>query len=214
MASEDHEPRRQEGAAFGIEVADVDVPRADEPPGAAGLGDSEVDAIIHRAGQLTEVQVGQLAAAVAWHWVPLGLPASGSVAGARAAAIAHARRTGRAGAIAAAGAAARAAAAGSPGGHAGRATLASAETALATVLIGFGGAIAFGVAGMALPAVACAIAGAIGAFALLFVESRYVRRLRLNGAVDAAILAAATRDLIDDETYTLLSGPWSTVMRD
>lgn len=215
MDSETRAPANRDdaGVAFGVPVAAIGESPALSPKG-VGPGADEVEGIVRRAASLTDVQVRQLSAAVAWHWVPLGIPASGGVAGARTAAIAHARKAGRAGAVEAAIAAARAAAAGSPGGRASRPAWASAETAFAAVLVGFGGGIAFGVAGIVLLALAFAVAGVVGAAVLLFVESRYVRRLRLNGAIDAAILAAATRDLVDQETCEILAGPWRSVMHD
>jgi hypothetical protein len=189
---------------------------SDAPQGApdpAGHRD-EVDDLIRLAATLTPLQVRQLATAAAWRWLPLGLPSTGNVAGARAAAIGAGRRAGRGPALEAAQERARQAALMSPGGISTRSSWASAETALAAVLIGVvGAAISAGV-GSSVISIGFVLVALVGGILLLFLESGYVRRLRLAQVVSAMALATVTRDLLEPEAYESLAGPWLSVMRD
>jgi hypothetical protein len=202
-----------DGVAFGLPAPDPDGPAGGPLPD-VGPNATAVAAIVERAAHLTDAEAHQLAAVVAWRWVPLGLPATVGVAGARATAIARARRSGRADGVDAAIAAARSAAAASPGGRSTRRGWPSAETALAVVVIGIAAGVASALAGIVALAALFAVVALAGAVLLLFLESAFVRRQRLGDAVAAAVLAEATRDLIDDGTLELLAGPWRAVMRD
>jgi hypothetical protein len=170
--------------------------------------------LINRAALLTPLQVRQLAAAAAWRWVPLGLPSAGTVAGARAAAVGAGRAARREPAIEAAQLAVRRAALDSPGGRATRRSWSGAETALAGLLIGTIGAVVSATSGATVISIGFAILAVVGGILLLFLESGYVRRLRLVQVVNAAALATVTRDVVEPETYALLAGPWLSVMRD
>jgi hypothetical protein len=210
-------PPDDEGVTFGRVVPPVpERSPAPRPPSAdaeAGHPD-EVAELIRRAGSLTTIQVRQLAAAASWRWLPLGLPSGGTVAAARAAAIGAGRQAGRGAAIEAAQDRARHAAIGSLGSTASEPVRLGAEGALLAVVLGVAGAAVGATAGETLVSILFAILAVVGAVALLFLESAYVRRIRLLQAVSSAALGAVTRDLIEPETYELLAGPWLSVMRD
>jgi hypothetical protein len=170
--------------------------------------------LISRAASLTPLQVRQLAAAAAWRWVPLGLPSAGTVAGARAAALVAGRSSGREQAIDAAQLAVRQAALDSTGGRATRRGWSGAETVLAALVIGTIGAVVSANVGATVISIGFVIMAVVGGVLLLFLESSYVRRLRLVQVVSTAALATVTRDVIEPEAYELLAGPWLSVMRD
>jgi hypothetical protein len=210
-------PPDDDGVTFGRVV-----PPAPEPPPDPGAGNAdagaghpdEVAELVRRAGSLTSIQVRQLAAAASWRWLPLGLPSGGTVAAARATAIGAGRQAGRGSAIEAAQDRARQAAIGSLGSTASEPVRLGAEGALLAVVLGVAGAAVGATLGATLVSILFAILAVAGGVALLFLESAYVRRMRLLQAVGSAALGAVTRDLIEPETYELLAGPWLSVMRD
>lgn len=206
-------PPRVDGVAFGH----VQTPDPDALEGfAVDFGDhgDDLRELIDRAALLTPHQARQLAAAAAWRWVPLGLPSAGTVAGARATAVGAGRLSGRKGAIEAAQLNARRAALDSPGGRASCQGWSGAETALAALLIGMIGAVVSAGVGATVFSIAFSIMAVVGGVLLLFLESGYVRRLRLAQVASAAALAMVTRDLIPPEAYELLAGPWRSAMPD
>jgi hypothetical protein len=207
----------EEGVTFGRVASnepESEASEASDGPSDDGGHGGEIDALIARAAVLTPLQVQQLASAAAWRWPALGLPSGGTLASARAAALGAGRRSGRASAIEMARDQARGAALASPGGLATRRGWPAAETALVGLIVGVAGATLSAGAGADPVAVVFAIVG-IGSGALLLVlESGYIRRIRLQQVVEAAVLGTVTRDLIEPEAYDLLAGPWRSVVRD
>jgi hypothetical protein len=179
-----------------------------------GPNASAVAEMIERARHLTPSQAHALAGAVAWRWVPLTIPGSGTVVAARAEATAAARGAGRDAALAAAEADARRAASDSPGGQSVVGRWSWAENGLVAVGAGIIGALAFAGAGQALVAGLFGLVAMAGAVVLLLFESRSVTRTRLLAGVGAAAVALAVRDLLDPRAFEALHGPWATVMRD
>jgi hypothetical protein len=170
--------------------------------------------MIERARRLTPREAHALAGAVAWRWMPLEVPGSGSIVAARAEAVAAARGAGRAAALAAAEADARRAATTSPGCQSIGGRWSTAENGLVAVGAGVIGALAFGSAGQPLVAWLFAIVAMAGAIVLLLFESRTVTRTRLLAAVGTAAVALTVRDVLDPRAFESLFGPWATVMHD
>jgi hypothetical protein len=200
------------GVSFG-RIGTPDPDPVDRPVDLAEYGQG-VRELIGRAASLTPTQVRQLAAAADWQWLPLGIPLGGTVAGARAAALAAGRASGRLQAITVAQLKARQAALESPGGRATQPGWSNAEMGLAALLIGVVGSVVSANIGSIVVSIGFAILAVAGGVLLLFLESRYVRILRLAMVVNAVVLAMVTRDLIEPETHDLLAGPWRAVMRD
>ena len=188
-------------------------PGADDPVD-HGPNASDVAGMIDRARRLTPSQAHALAGAVAWRWMPLAVPGSGSVVAARAEAMAAARGARRSDAAAAAEADARQAATESPGGRSIGGRWSWAENGIVAVGAGVIGTAASAGAGQAILAAAFTIFAVAGVVLLLLFESRAVTRARLLAAVDAAALAIVVRDLLDPRAFEALHGPWATVMRD
>jgi hypothetical protein len=201
-----------DGVSFG-RIGTPDPDPLDQPVDLAEY-DQSVRELIGRAASLTPTQVRQLAAAADWQWLPLGIPSGGTVAGARAAALAAGRASGRLRAMTVAQLKARQSALESPGGRATQPGWSKAEVGLAALLIGVVGAVVSANIGSIVVSIGFAVLAVVGGVLLLFLESRYVRRLRLAMVVSAAVLATVTRDLIEPETHDLLAGPWRAVMRD
>lgn len=210
MAMQSGAPPRPDEATFGR----VERP-PEESPGAVDYGPNQagVDEMLAQARALSPTQARQLASAVAWHWVPLGIP-SGSIAAARSAAIAAGRLAGRGDALEAAQAAAREAILASPGGREAAKRWSWAESALAALAIGVIGSLGSALAGLTAVAVVLGLVALVSGAALLFVESAYVRRLRLASAAAAAALGLGARDLVDPREFELLVGPWRSVLHD
>jgi hypothetical protein len=211
-------PPGNDGVTFGRVVPPVPESAAPDapPPGtddAAGHRD-ELDELVRRAGSLSSLQVCQLATAAAWRWSTLGLPAGGTLAAARATAIGAGRLAGRGWAVEMAQNRARQATIESLNSTASEAGWPGAETALLALVIGAAGAMVTIGAGATAVSILFVILALIGGVVLLFLESGYVRRMRLLQAVSAVALATVTRDLIEPGTVELLAGPWLSVMRD
>lgn len=188
-------------------------------PGADHSGDpgpnaSAVTGMIDRARRLTPSQAHALAGAVAWRWMPLAVPGSGSVVAARAEAMATARAARRDAAAATAEADARQAATESPGVRSIGGRWSWAENGIVAVGVGVIGVAASTGAGQPILAAAFTLLAIAGVVLLLLFESRAVTRARLLAAVDAAALAIVVRDLLDPRAFEALHGPWATVMRD
>lgn len=188
-------------------------PRADHSSD-PGPNASALAGMIDRARRLTPSQAHALAAAVAWRWMPLAVPGSGSVVAARADAMAAARGARRAAAAATAEADARQAATESPGGQSIGGRWSWAENGIVAVAVGVIGVAASAGAGQPILAAAFTLLAIAGVLLLLLFESRAVTRARLLAAVDAAALAIVVRDLLDPRAFEALHGPWATVMRD
>ena len=188
-------------------------------PGADHSGDpgpnaSALAGMIDRARRLTPSQAHALAGAVAWRWMPLAVPGSGSVVAARADAMAAARGARRDAAAAAAEADARQAATESPGGRSLGGRWSWAEDGIAAVGVGVIGVAVSSGAGQPILAAAFTLVAIAGVVLLLLFESRAVTRARLLAAVGAAALAIVVRDMLDPRAFEALHGPWATVMRD
>jgi hypothetical protein len=214
MPGEPRETQRREPGPVGQQATIVDTSDEGLPARSYGPNHESVAELVALAEALTDRQVRQLESEVSWRWVPLGLPVGGTIAAARTTAIGAARRAGRGAAVEVAQAAAREAARRSAGGRSASARWSWAETALGATIVGVLGGLVTGMAGQTVVAVLFAMLAIAGGVVLLFVESGYVRRLRLEGAVTAAALALATEDLIEPETRELLIGPWRAVVRD
>ncbi len=200
----------------GVTFGRVDRGAEDPPPRPAvdyGPNHDEVAELLRQAAALSPAQARQVASAVAWRWVPLGVPA-GSVAAARSAAIAAGRTAGRGPALEAAQAAAREAALSSPGGRETAPRWSWAENALSALVIGVLGAVVSGLGGVAVLALVFGAVALVSGVVLLFLESAYVRRLRLTSAAATAALGLTTRGLIEPGSFELLVGPWRSVVRD
>jgi hypothetical protein len=179
-----------------------------------GPNRAAIDELVERARRLSPHEARAIAGALAWQWVPLGLPSAGGFASARSTAIVEARRLGRGSAVAAADAAARAAALESPGGRARVPGWASAENALPVTFLAIIGVVLGASSGMAaLTAVAFIVAVASSAV-LLMTESRFVLRSRLAAAAGSAAIALAVRDVVSPEVSSSLLAPWRAVVHD
>ncbi len=174
---------------------------------------SEVRDVVDRAGRLTPAEVAALRDAVGWRWFPLTVPPGSSVAGAWAAAVAAARRSGRSDQLSAARDGAREAAQTSPGYVAAAGRGRRMEAGLAVLGLGVVAAVALWVIGQPFFWMGIIVA-LVGAALVVYAETGRAAAARALQAVEAAAAAAALMDLLEPETIEALRGPWRAALHD